>query len=145
MSREHYPSDVSDEEWGFVAPYVTLMTQDAPQREHSLCEVFNALRWMVRSGSPWRYLPNDFPRWEVVYQPTQRWLKAGCLEAMVHDLRLALRVLHERKPTSTAAIYASRTLSWTPESGQRAGYNGHKKRKGSKVHVEGSCRRFMSR
>lgn len=135
MAFKGYPSDVSNEEWAFVAPYLTLMKEDAPQREHNLREVFNALRWMVRSGSPWRYLPHDFPRWEVVYQQTQRWLKAGCFAAMVHDLRLALRVLQEREPTPSAAIYDSRTLSSTPESGQRAGYNGHKKRRGSKVHV----------
>ncbi len=135
MTFKGYPSDVSDEEWAFVAPYLTLMKEDAPQREHPLREVFNALRWMVRSGSPWRYLPHDFPRWDVVYQQTQRWLKAGCFEAMVHDLRVALRVLNEREPTPSAAIYDSRTLSSTPESGQRAGYNGHKKCKGSKVHV----------
>jgi transposase len=57
MARKAYPSDVTDEEWHFVAPYLTLMTEDAPQRQHDLREVFNALRWMVRSGSPWRYLP----------------------------------------------------------------------------------------
>jgi transposase len=135
VARKNYPSDVSDEEWAFVAPYLTLMTPDAPQRSHDLREVFNALRWMVRSGSPWRYLPNDFPAWEVVYQQTQRWLQAGVFEAIVHDLRLALRVLNQRKPTPTAAIYDSRTLSGTPESGSRAGYDGHKKRQGSKVHI----------
>lgn len=135
MYRKSYPSDVSDEEWYFVAPYLTLMKEDAPQRHHDLREVFNALRWMVRSGSPWRYLPGDFPRWEVVYQQTQRWLEAGCFEAMVHDLRLALRALKEREPSPSAAVYDSRTLSSTPESGARAGYNGHKRCKGSKVHV----------
>jgi transposase len=51
MEREAYPTDVSDEEWGFVAPYLTLMAEDAPQREHSLRKVFNGLRWIVRSGS----------------------------------------------------------------------------------------------
>lgn len=135
MSRKSYPSDVSDEEWSFVAPYLRLMKEDAPQRQHELRQVFDALRWMVRSGSPWRYLPNDFPRWDVVYQQTQRWLKAGCFEAMVEDLRMVLRVFDKRKPTPSAAIYDSRTLSSTPESGARAGYNGHKKTKGSKVHV----------
>ena len=45
MPRKPYPTDVSDEEWSFAAPYLVLMTQDAPQREHSLREVFNALRW----------------------------------------------------------------------------------------------------
>jgi len=48
--RRPYPSDVSDNEWAFVAPYLTLMDPDAPQREHSLRDLFNALRWIVRSG-----------------------------------------------------------------------------------------------
>ncbi len=77
----------------------------------------------------------DLPRWDVVYQQTQRWIKAGCFEAMVHDLRLALRVFNKRRPAPSAAILDSRTVSSTPESGQRAGYNGHKKTNGSKVHV----------
>ena len=59
--RRPYPSDISDEEWEFVAPYLSLMTESAPQREYALRELFNAVRWMVRTGSPWRYLPNDFP------------------------------------------------------------------------------------
>ncbi len=57
LSAERYPSDVSDEEWAFAAPYLCLMREDAPQREYSLREVFNALRWMVRAGAPWRLLP----------------------------------------------------------------------------------------
>ncbi|MEO0004096.1 MAG: hypothetical protein RLZZ22_1788 [Pseudomonadota bacterium] len=48
MSRKPYPSDLSEEKWAFVAPYLTLMKEDAPQREHSLREVFNALRWLAR-------------------------------------------------------------------------------------------------
>jgi transposase len=61
-----------DEEWAFVAPYLVLMREDAPQREYDLRAVVNALRWLVRTGSPWRYLPNDLPPWEAVYQQTQR-------------------------------------------------------------------------
>lgn len=135
MSRKQYPSDISDEEWSFVAPYLTLVKEGSPQRQHDLREVFDALRWMVRSGSPWRYLPGDFPRWEAVYQQTQRWLAAGCFEAIVHDLRGMLRVLQGYKPQPSAAIYDSRTLTSSPESGNRAGYDGHKKRKGSKTHL----------
>jgi transposase len=67
------------------------MSEDAPQREHRLREVFNALRWIVRSGSPLRLLPNDFPPWEAVYQQSRCWLDANCLEAMVMDLRLMIR------------------------------------------------------
>jgi len=135
MARKPYPSDVTDDEWDFVAPYLTLMREDAPQREHDLRDVFNALRWMVRSGSPWRYLANDLPPWEVVYQQTQRWIKAGVFETMAHDLRELLRMVQGRAPDPSGAIIDSRTLQSTPESGHRAGYDGAKRKKGSKIHV----------
>jgi transposase len=63
MERKAYPSDVSDDEWVFVAPYLTLMREDALQREHELHEVFNGLRWLVRAGVAWRMMPNDLPPW----------------------------------------------------------------------------------
>src|SRR5215212_9030031 len=135
MARKPYPSDVTDEEWEFVTPYLTLMSEDAPQREHDLREVFNAMRWIVRTGSPWRYMPNDLPPWEAVYQQTQRWLKAGVFEAMVHDLREVLRLAQGRAPDPSAAVLDSRTLRSTPESGHRAGYDGAKRKRGSKVHL----------
>src|SRR5919206_3804179 len=135
QTRKPYPSDVSDEEWSFVAPYLTLMTEEAPQREHSLREVFNGLRWIVRTGAPWRMMAHDLPPWHTVYQQAQRWIQAGCFEAIVHDLREMLRLAQGREAEPTAVILDARTLQSTPESGQRAGYDGHKKRKGSKVHM----------
>lgn len=135
MSRVGYPSDVSDEEWAFCAPYLTLMTEEAPQREYALREVFNGLRWLVRAGASWRMLPHDLPPWYVVYQQTQRWLKAGVFEAMVQDLRELLRVAAGRDAQPTAAVLDSRTLQSSPESGARAGYDGAKRKRGSKVHM----------
>jgi transposase len=134
-TRKPYPSDVSDEEWEFVAPYLTLLPLNAEQRRHDLREVFNALRWLVRSGAHWRMLPHDLPPWAAVYQQTQRWFRAGCFEAMAHDLRALLRLAGGREPAPTAAILDSRTVQSTPESGARAGYDGAKRRKGSKVHA----------
>jgi transposase len=134
-TRKPYPSDVSDEEWAFVAPYLALLREDAPQRQHDLREVLNGLRWIVRTGSAWRYMPHDLPPWEAVYQQTQRWIKAGVFEKMVHDLRVLLRLSKGRASDPTAAILDSRTLRSTPESGPRGGYDGHKNKKGSKVHA----------
>jgi transposase len=133
--RKQYPSDVTDEEWAFVAPYLVLMRPDAPQRTHDPREVYNALRWIVRAGAPWRYLPGEFPPWEAVYQQTQRWIAAGCFETMVHDLRALLRWTEGRDDDPSAVIFDSRTVQSTPESGARAGYDGHKRRKGSKIHL----------
>lgn len=135
MERKAYPSDVSDEEWALVAPYLTLMTEEAPQREHPLREVFNGLRYIVRAGAPWRMMPNDLPPWHTVYQQTQRWLAAGVFEDMVHDLRRLLRIAAGKAPEPSAAILDGRTLQSSVESGSRAGWDGHKRRKGSKVHL----------
>jgi transposase len=134
-TRKSYPSDVTDEEWEFCVPYFTLMKEDAPQREYPLREIFNGLRWLVRAGCPWRMIPNDLPPWHTIHQQAMRWIDAGCFEAMTHDLRAILRLLLERNEQPTAAIYDSRTIQSTPESGERAGYDAGKKRKGSKVHI----------
>ena len=135
MTRKPYPSDVSDDEWAFVAPYLTLMTEDAPQRDYALRDVFNGLRWIARTGAQWRMMPNNLPPWSAVYQQTQRWLKAGVFEALVQDLRMLLREIADRAQQPSAAIFDARTLQSSPESGARAGYDGYKRRKGSKVHL----------
>ena len=135
MTRKPYPSDVTDDEWAFVAPYLTLMKEDAPQREHELRAVFNGLRWIVRTGSQWRLMPHDLPPWYTVYQQAQRWIDAGVFEAMVHDLRALLRLAKGKKAQPTAAIFDGRTVQSTPESGERAGYDGYKRKKGSKIHI----------
>jgi transposase len=134
-ARKPYPSDVSDEEWALVAPYLTLLREDAGQREHALREVFNGLRYVVRSGCPWRLMPHDLPPWFAVYQQAQRWLSAGCFEQLAEDLRAVLRLAAGRAPEPTAAVLDSRTLRSSPESGERAGYDGAKRKKGSKLHM----------
>jgi len=134
-SRKPYPTDVSDEEWGLAAPYLTLMNEQAPQRKYDLRELFNALRWLARAGAAWRMLPNDLPPWEAVYQQTQRWLKAGCFEALVSDLRCILRTAQGRNGQPSAVVLDGRTLQSTCESGPRTGYDGYKRKRGSKVHI----------
>jgi transposase len=135
MERKPYPSDVSDDEWAFVAPYLTLMTEDALQRDHSLREVFNGLRWIVRAGAAWRMMPHDLPPWHTVYQQSQRWFKAGVFATLVMDLRELLRVAQGRNPQPSAAIFDSRTIQSTPESGTGAGFDPATCRRGSKVHL----------
>lgn len=130
-----YPSDVSDDEWAFVAPYLALCREDAAQRKYGLREVFNGLRYVVRTGVQWRMVPHDLPPWAVIYQQAQRWIRAGCFEVMIEDLRMLLREFVGRQQQPTAMVVDSRTLQSTPESGARAGYDGAKRRKGTKVHA----------
>jgi transposase len=104
-NRKPYPSYVSDEEWAFAAPYLALVREDDPQRNHDLRDVLNVLRWVVRTGSPWRYMPDDLPPWEAVYQQTRRWLGAGVFEEMVHNLRVLLRFSKGRASDPTAPYW----------------------------------------
>jgi transposase len=134
-TRQSYSSDVSDAEWEFLIPYLTLMREDAPQREYPLRDLFNAVRYVVKTGCQWRYLPHDFPPWTAVYQQARRWIAAGVFEEITHDLRMIVRLVVEREAQPTATILDGRTLQSTPESGARAGYDGAKKKNGSKVHM----------
>jgi transposase len=134
-ARTPYPSDVSDGEWEFLLPYLTLMDEDAPQRKYPLRDVFNALRYFVKTGCHWRYLPHEFPPWPVVYQQARRWMEAKVFEEIAHELRIVLRLVEGRNEQPSAAIFDARTMQSTPESGGRGGYDGHKKKKGSKVHI----------
>jgi transposase len=123
MNRKPYPSDVTDEEWAFVVPYLTLMTEDAPQRECDLRVVFNGVRWIVRTGAQWRMMPNDLPLttvkglppWWAMYQQSQPpvpvgWQRAEVFEAINHDLRMLLRLVAEREAEPSAVILDSRTV-----------------------------------
>jgi transposase len=109
-TRKSYPSDVSDAEWEFLLPYLTLMRCDAPQRSHDLREVLNAVRYLVKTGCHWRMLPHDFPDWTVVDQQARRWIDADVFEKIAHDLRVIPRLVNERDPQPSATILDARTL-----------------------------------
>ena len=135
LERAAYPSDVSDEEWALVAPYLALLRESSSQRDHALREVFNGLRYIVRTGVPWRFMPHDLPPWAAVYQQTQRWLAAESFADVAGDLRAVLRAAAGREPEPSTVVMDSRTLRSSPESGERAGYDGAKRKRGSKVHL----------
>jgi transposase len=80
-------------------------------------------------------LPHDFPPWTAVYQQARRWLQAGVFEHITHDLRAIVRFLNNRNLERSTTILGGRTLQSTPESRDRACYDGAKKKKRPKVHA----------
>ena len=133
IARKPYPSDVSDDEWALIAPYLTLLPEDAGQRDYPLREAFNGLRDIIKTGAQWRAMPHDLPPWAAVYQQARRWLRWGCFEALLDDLRAVLRAARSADPS--AVIIDARTLRSSPDSGERAGYDGGQRKKGSKLHI----------
>jgi transposase len=118
-----------------VLPYLLLSREDSAHREHDLRSVFNGVRYIARTGNQWRFMPHDYPPWPAIYQQMQHSMRGGCFERLVEDTRILLREFAGRKVQPTAACIDSRTLQSTPESGARAGYDGVKRHKGSKVHI----------
>jgi transposase len=92
MERKPYPSGVSDDWWGFIIPYLNLMSEDAPQRIGRLRKVFNGWLWLARAGLPWQLMPKNLPLWEATSKQTQRWMAAGLCDAIGHDWRLIVRL-----------------------------------------------------
>lgn len=129
-----YPSDVSDEEWAFVLPYLLLSTEDSGSRRHPLRAVFDAYRYLLRAGCGWRLLPGDFPPWKAVYDQAARWHAAGVFEALLADLRGMIRLGEGRSWSPSAAVLDSRTLKGTASS-EGAAYDGAKRVKGRKLHL----------
>ena len=99
-----------DDEWALVAPYLTLLPESSSRRDHNLHEVLNDLRYVAKSGAPWRSMPYDLPPWVAVYQQARRWLAAGCFKVLASDLRAVLHLAAGRAEELTAAVLDSRTL-----------------------------------
>jgi transposase len=111
------------------------MNRRGPQLDHRLRKVFNGLRWIVREDAEWRIMPQDLPPWHTMYPQSHCGLQAGVFKTVVHDLRKVLQMAHGRKAQPSVAIFDSRMVQSTPERGTRAGYDGAKHRRGSKVYM----------
>ena len=92
MTKKPYPSDVSDEEWNFAAPYLALIDEQAPAKpQHA-----RSVQCAALVGPRWRLVPNDLPPWPVVYQQFRRCDDARYFDAMVSDMRSIIRTAEGR-------------------------------------------------
>ena len=126
-TRQPYPTDLTDEQWARVEPYLPADASGGRPREIPLREILDAYWYILRAGCAWRLLPHDFPKWQTVYSQIRRWKVAGVWEALHARVRDDLRLEAEGRQTEpSAAALDSQTVKAADHAGPR-GYDAGKK------------------
>jgi putative transposase len=133
-----YPSDLTDEQWQVIAPY---LPPEAPGRRGRpriwpLRAIVEAILYPDRAGCAWRYLPGDFPPWRTVYGYFAAWRDDGTLARLHDGLRARVRAAAGRDAEPTAAVIDSQSVraADTVPNATR-GWDNAKKVNGRKRHI----------
>lgn len=125
-----YPTDVTDSQWEVITSVVT----DTRRRKHSLRQHLNAIFYVVKTGCPWRFLPENFPPWQSVYYYYRQWRDNGLLEELHAFLRARVRQAAGRDASPSVGIADAQSVK-TAYSGCDRGFDGGKSIKGRKRHI----------
>ena len=131
--RQPYPSDMTEAQWELLADLFPEAKTGRP-REVSIPDVVDAIFYVNRTGVQWRYLPHDYPRWDVVYSYFRKWGKDGTWDKVQRVLREGVRQTAGREATPSLACVDSQSVKGT-ECGGDHGIDGHKKINGVKRHI----------
>lgn len=129
-----YPSDITDDEWAILAPYVNNDPKIGSPRDVCIRCVINALLYVHKTGCQWLMIPSDLPNYGTVYYYFRKWSRDGTLERINYDLIARIRLLNQREPEPSLVIVDSQSVKTTAVGGD-VGYDANKKIKGRKRHI----------
>ncbi|MBX9782897.1 MAG: IS5 family transposase [Chitinophagaceae bacterium] len=126
----HYPTNVSNSQWQVIKEYL----DNERRRKYSIREMLNAMLYVVKTGCQWRMLPQDFPKWQLVYYYYRKWVEAEVFDRILDKLRSRIRLAKGQQARATLGIMDSQSVRWGNNRSFKS-YDGNKKIKGIKRHV----------
>ena len=126
----NYSTNLSDSRWQVIKDYL----DNGRRLKYDLREMLNAILYVVKTGCQWRMLPQDFPKWQLVYYYYRKWVEAEVFDKILDKLRSKVRVSRNQKPRATLGIMDSQSVRWGNNRSLKS-YDGNKKVKGFKRHV----------
>jgi transposase len=146
-SALRYPSDLTDSEWGILAPLIPPAKRGGRPREVDIRAVIGGLLYVLETGCPWRHLPKDFPPKSTVHGYFELWAWDGTLERIHDVLYVALREHEGREASPSAAILDSQSAKSMQKGGLRSTRSGSmraRRSRGSSVISSPITRAFCS-
>jgi len=117
-SKLRYPSDLTDEEWGHIAPLIPPARRGGNKRTVDVREVMNGIMYVLSTGCQWRAVPKDLPARSTLYDYFDLWSWDGTLERIHHALYVQCREREEREASPTAAIIDSQSVKSAEKGGR---------------------------
>ena len=78
-----YSTNLTETQWQYIK--ITLNLEER-KRKHNLRSIWKAIYYLVKTGCQWRLLPNDFPKWQLVYYYYSKWCNLEYFDLLLSKL-----------------------------------------------------------
>jgi putative transposase len=123
LNRNAYPSDLTDEQWELLEPLVPALSPEAASHVHERRDIVHAILSVLRSGCPWRMLPQECPAWGTVSSSFRQWQREGVWDQVLRTRRMQVRKKQDRDAEPSAAIIDSQSITTSAVRGPEKGFD----------------------